>query len=205
MDESDPLAAREPRRDPRPAAPSHVVDLFVAATAYHVDQSQAEALHRQRERYGGGYSERDLVARLLTAAARAMRRAVDQESPPAPIASATEASDELQAVRGAGRSRPALRRSGLRGLRLERARERGQLELVEALELASDRLGPLPAASLGQGERSGRRQPMVEGLYPTPEELAGMAAHAGAALGHLATARSDIDPVGELREALEGP
>jgi hypothetical protein len=47
--------------------------------------------------------------------------------------------------------------------------------------------------------------PLVEGVDPTPDELAGMAAHAGAALGHLASARSDVDPVGELREALEGP
>lgn len=177
----------------------------MAATAYHVDQSQAEALHRQRERYGGGYSERDLAGRLLTAAARAMRRAVDQASPPAPITSGEEAFDELQAVRGAGRSRPALRRSGLRGLRLERARKRGQLELVEALELASDRLGPLPAEGLGQVKAPDTVPPLVEGVDPTPDELAGMAAHAGAALGHLATARSDVDPVGELREALEGP
>ena len=198
-------AACKARRDPRPAAPSNVVDLFVAATAYYVDPSQAEALHRQRERYGGGYSERDLVGRLLTAAARAMRRAVDQASPPAAIASGTEAFAELQEVRRAGRSRRAPRRSGLRGLRLYRARQRGQLELVEALELASDRLGPLPPAGRGEGESSGRRPPLVEGVDPTPDELAAMAAHAGAALGHLASSRSDVDPVGELREALEGP
>ncbi len=197
-------AVREARRDPRPAAPSNVVDLFVAATAYHVDRSQAEALHRQRERYVGGYSERDLVGRLLTAAARAMRRSVDQASP-APIASGTEAFAELQAVRGAGRSRPAPRRSGLRGLRLARARERGQLELVEALELASDRLGPLPAGGPGQVKAPDAAPRLVEGVDPAPDELAGMAAHAGAALGHFATARSDVDPVGELREALEGP
>ena len=197
-------AACKARRDPRPAAPSNVVDLFVAATAYYVDPSQAEALHRQRERYGGGYSERDLVGRLLTAAARAMRRAVDQASPPAAIASGTEAFDELQAVRGAGRSRRALRRSGLRGLRLERARQRGQLELVEALEVASDRLGPLPAGGLAHVKPPDAAPPL-ERVDPTPDELAGMAAHAGAALGHLASSRSDIDPVVELREALEGP
>ena len=197
-------AAREAGRHPRPAA-SHVLDLFVAATAYHVDPSQAEALHRQRDRYGGGYSERDLVGRLLTAAAMALRRAVDQASPPAPIASGTEAFAELQAVRAAARSRLALRQSGLRGLRLERARKRGELELVEALELASDRLGPLPAGGLGQVRAPDAASPLVEGVDPTPDELAGMAAHAGAALGRLAAASSDVDPVGELREALEGP
>ncbi len=204
MDEPDTPAGRE-AKDRRPAAPSNVVDLFVAATAYHVDQSQAEALHRQRERYGGGYSERDLAGRLLTVAARAMRRAADQAPPPAPIATGTEALAVLQEVRGAGRSRPALRRSGLRGLRLERARERGQLELVEALKLASDRLGPQRAGGLGQVKAPDAPPPLMEGVDPTPAELAGMAAHAGAALGHLASARSDIDPVDELREALEGP
>jgi hypothetical protein len=84
-------------------------------------------------------------------------------------------------------------------------RKRGQLELVEALELASDRLGPLPAGVLGQVKAPDAAPPLVAGADPTPDELASMAAHAGAALGHLANARSEVDPVGELREALEGP
>lgn len=116
-------------------------------------------------------NEHSVAVTALTEAAWALRRAVGQSQPPPKLSTGEDAFQELQAVAG---------------LRLDAKLESSQRALVTALELATDRLGPLPGGGIGRFQSS--RPNVVDEVTPTATDLSQMAQSAGEAVGHADTA-----------------
>jgi hypothetical protein len=80
------------------------------------------------------------------------------------------------------------------GLHLDAEREIGRRALVEALERATDRLGPLPGGRLATIRPPDGGPAIVEGVAPTLADLIEIARAAGTACGYLHTATDgDVD------------
>jgi hypothetical protein len=131
-----------------------------------LEVGDAEVLHSERRRHVVELPERDIALSCLTEAARALRRSVGREDGPEPFAHADDAYRELEVVQG---------------LRLNEPREAAQKELDAGLDLAVERVGPLPG---GRISRPGGRP--TEEVRPTQEDLVDMGRHAGASIGILA-------------------
>lgn len=117
---------------------------------------------------GPDLDEFAICVAALTQAAWALRQSVDQHTPPPELRTSDEAFQELQAVVG---------------LHLDPPRERIQEALVRALERATDRLGPIPGGRLGSFRAPGEQPNIVEGVEPTPSDLAEIARASGEAVG----------------------
>ncbi len=119
--------------------------------------------------------ERTLCVRALTEAAWAMRRSVSQEKRPPRLDNGDAAFAELQAVAG---------------LQVDEPREKIQQSLAQALERATDRLGPLPGRGLAQFRQPGAPPSEVREVTPVHDDLVAIARRAGEAVGfaQLATA-----------------
>jgi len=166
------IASVLPPTDP-PAAPSPVLDAVVAGITSAAPESH-EAVELARGRYTGDTNEKTLTSRCLTAAATALRLALGNDAPARPITDGDAAFYEWQPVHG---------------LRLDAALERVQRPLAKALDLACDRLGPLPGGRLGSVRAPDGPPAIVEAVAPTPEDLCQMAELAGVALGAAAAHR----------------
>ena len=158
-----------------PEAASYVLDAFCDGINEAAPAAGTHVL-RARKRYAGDVDQRDLTGRCLTAAAGALRRSLGQERDPRPIHHGDAAFDEWQMVKS---------------LHLDAARERIQRPLLDALDLATERLGPLPGGRVARLSAHGPS--IVEGVEPTQADLEQIAALAGRALGH-AAAFGAVDP-----------
>jgi len=112
--------------------------------------------------------ERTLCIRALTESAWALRRSVAQPKRPPDLVNGEVTFAELQAVAG---------------LQLDPPREKIQRPLAQALELATDRLGPFPGGRLGDFRQPGASPNLVEEVIPTHADLVAIARGAGEAVG----------------------
>lgn len=163
---------------PAPQAPSDILDAFAEAIIEKISPAAVASVLRHRAAYAGGVTEKELAIRCLTAAATAMRRAVGQDRDPRPISDGEAAFGELMSVSP---------------LHVDRARDGIQKPLVQALKLATDRLGPFPGGRLGSFKHPDEVAVTVEDVSPTPEELLQMALFAGAAVAAADGAVNEYD------------
>jgi hypothetical protein len=169
---------------PPPSAESAVLDEFAAGIGERGSDEAVTATLRARARYGGGSDERALAGRCLTAAAWGLRLALGQDSRPRPISDADAAWGEWCIAHN---------------LRLDRALEQIQKPLLEALELATDRLGPFRGGEIASLKAPGHAPSVVESVTPTPEELERMARLSGQAFGAASKLVRALDVPAELR------
>jgi len=113
--------------------------------------------------------ERELAVRALTEAAWALRQSVAQATPPPRLDDSEAAFAELQPVVG---------------MHLDAPRERIQRPLIEALERATDRLGPFPGGQIGAFRAPGGPPKIVESITPSLDDLTVIARAAGAAIAN---------------------
>jgi hypothetical protein len=152
----------------RPGAePSLVLDAFLERIIDAGGQG-AEALRTLRAEYQGGASERELAGRCVTAAALALRRAVGNEKDPRPIRTGDDAFVEWQPAQSVATPQEAVP--------VKKA-------AVAALDLAIERIGPMPGGRLGSFRRPGGPPNIVETPEPSTNELVRMAEFAGTAVG----------------------
>lgn len=123
------------------------------------DAGTPEKLRKARFSYSGDLGEKGIASKCLTEAAVALRRAAGQERNPRLIASGDDAFDELL---------PA------RGMNLDAKGEKIQVPVVEALELASRRLGPYLGGEVGSFKASGGSPSEPKSITPTLVDLTEM-------------------------------
>lgn len=167
-----------------PSAESAVLDEFVEGAGERSDDRLITATWSARARYAGGADERTLASRCLTAAAWAMRRALGQATSPRRIADSEAAWGEWSIVRG---------------LHLNADLEEIQRPLLEALELALERLGPFRGGELGSFRSADGSPHVVESITPSPHELERMARLAGRAFAAAAKSVPELTAQSELR------
>lgn len=143
---------------------------------------------RPRDAFAGGASEAELAGRCVTMAALALRRAVGNDGEPRPIVDGDSAFAELEPAAG------ALARMGQ--VPVKQA-------AVAALDLAVERLGPLPGGRLGSVRAPGAVPVIVEGRGPTGSDLVEMTRSAGEAVG-AAGAESFVDAAQLVRRVVAG-
>jgi DNA-binding MarR family transcriptional regulator len=155
----------------QPLVRSDVLDAFLEGV---IDSGapNGNTLRERRARYSGGPSDAALAGRCVTIAALALRRTVGNDGDPRPIIDSDSAFAELQPAHGVPVHPDAteIKRSA-----------------VAALELATDRLGPLPGGRLGSYRAPGRAPNVVKEVRPTGSELTDMARLSGEAVGAAAT------------------
>jgi hypothetical protein len=153
-----------------PAAPSLVLDAFIAGLSTDLDEEAVNQIQAERERYVGGETERVLAARCLTFAARRMRGALGgEDADRAPtITDGDSAFEELISVTGLGGQSPKVEAIGK--------------PLLAALKLASERLGPFRGGQLASFKAPGERPKVAREVAPSKEELAEMAKLSGMAI-----------------------
>lgn len=156
---------------PQPLVRSDVLDAFLEGVI-DAGAPNGDALRELRARYRGGPSDAQLAGRCVTIAALALRRAVGNDRDPRPIVDGDSAFAELQPAHGVPvrREATAIKRAA-----------------VAALELATDRLGPLPGGRLGSFRAPGQAPKLVQDVRPTGSELIDMARLSGEAVGAAAT------------------
>ncbi len=168
-----------------PQARSSVLESFGRAAAEVVPEADHPIMRAVAES-AADEDDRDVCIRGLTEAASALRRSVSQSEPPPRLANADAAFAELQAVVG---------------LRLDEPREKIQRALSEALERATERLGPFPGGRAAAVREPGELPNIVEEVKPTHADLVAIAQAAGRAVGyaHLATDAA-VNAVEAVRE-----
>lgn len=144
-------------------APSVVLDTLVETICVGLDEDLVSRIRGKRERFDGGEPERTLAGRCLTAASRGFWRLVDEGkgSNGREIASGDAAFDEFVAVSASASDSPEV----------DSARE----SLMEALRLASERLGPFRGGELASFKAPGGTPRVVPEVAPSKEDLARMA------------------------------
>jgi hypothetical protein len=164
-----------------------VTDALTAAIAAE-DADRAEPLQREAEAAFSPYPEKDLLKRAITAAARAGSKAAGESPCESLLTTGDAAFMELE------RFRPLV----------EDRRARAILgRLAEALQLATDELGPFPGGRPGSFKAPGGAPQIVEEHEPTPEMMAELARRSGVVVG-LAGAAGVVDSVAELRGVIDG-
>jgi hypothetical protein len=156
-----------PGGKPLAMEPSLVLDAFLEHIL-DAGGKDADALRKLRADYPGGVTERELAARCVTVAALSLRRAVGNEKEPRPIRSGDEAFIEWQPAMSVATTENVVP--------VKKA-------AVEALDLATERLGPLAGGRLGSFRRPGGPPNIVETFEPSTSDLIRIAEHAGAAAG----------------------
>jgi hypothetical protein len=126
------------------------------------------------------------VGRCATMAALALRRIVGNAHEPRPIVDGDSAFAELQPAHGVPVSK--------QGSPVKKA-------AVAALELAADRLGPLPGGRLGSFRAPGQSPRVVNEVRATSSELLEMAQLSGEAVG-AAAATGKLDAVAATRRVV---
>ena len=167
-----------------PDAGSSVLDAFCDGIDEAMPDDHA-SVARARKRYAGDADDRELAGRCLTTAARALRHSLGHQGEPRPILHGDAAFDEWQIVST---------------LHLDSQLETIQEPLLRALDLATERLGPLAGGRAARlTARGSAAVPLVE---PRLQELEEMANLAGVALGRAGNF-AGIDPAeAVLRVAL---
>lgn len=150
-----------------PSIRSSVLESFGRSAAQAAPKAEAEIMQAVVNATAE-VDERTLCVRALTEAAWALRRSVEQGKRPPDLDNGEAAFAEWQTVAV---------------LELDKPRERIQQSLVQALERATDRLGPLPARRLGRVRDPGAAPTVVEGVEPTHADLIAIARSAGEAVG----------------------
>jgi hypothetical protein len=164
---SEPAIANLIPAGGRPIFPSDVLDAFLEAAADN-GAPAAAAMSKAREQFGGGVNDRHMAGRCIWLAALALRRAVGNNREPQPITDGESAFAELQPAHGI----PV----GADHLALQRA-------VVAGLELATDKLGPLPAGGLAAFRAPGQAPSIVPTSPDEPAAFVQIAHHAGIAYG----------------------
>jgi hypothetical protein len=122
------------------------------------------------------HDEFTISARALTEAAWALRRSVGQTKRPPALTDGEAAFAELQPVAG---------------LPLGAPRDPIKKALLTALEIATDRFGPLPAGRLPEG--------IAQEVRPTRQDLIEVAHASGAAVGYADGATSgEVDALASI-------
>ena len=164
---------------------SEVLDAFLEAVV-DTGVPNGDALREVRARFSGGVSEAELAGRCVTTAALALRRTAGNDGQPRPIVDGDSAFAELEPAYGV----PV----GKEGALVKEA-------AVAALELATDRLGPLPGGRLGSFRAPGQSPRTVNEVRPTSSELLEMARLSGKAVG-AAAATATLDPPAAMRRVV---
>ncbi len=187
VDYFEPVIANVIPPAARPLVTSDVLDNFVEA-AVDGGAPHGDALREIRTGYSGGVPDRVLAGRCVTSAALALRRTVGNANEPRPIHDGDTAFAELQPAAGVpvNRETAAIKRA-----------------TVDALELATDRLGPLPGGRLGSFRAPDAPPNIIEEVRLTDRDLVEMARLSGDAVG-AAAALGKIDASAALRRILAG-
>lgn len=117
--------------------------------------------------------EHDICVRALTEAAWALRRAVGESARPPELSTGDAAFEELSAVVS---------------IVLDEQLAGARKALVDALDLAIERLGPFPGGRLGHFRAPGHSPHVVEAITPTHRDLVSIARSSGEAVGCIAAA-----------------
>jgi hypothetical protein len=151
-----------------PRIRSSVLEAFGRGACAALPQREREIM-REAAAVRPNADEQTLAVRALTHAAAALRLTVGQRKPPPMLSDSELAFAELQAVVG---------------LQLDATREKVQQAVIEALERATDRLGPLPGGRSATVRAPGGKPNVVETVSPSLDDLTAIAAAAGAAIGY---------------------
>jgi hypothetical protein len=178
---SEPSIANVIAPGSQPLIRSEVLDSFLES-AVHSGAPNGDGMREVRDRFAGGISEMGLAGRCVTGAARALRRARGNESEPRPIVDGDAAFAELQ---------PAF------GVPVDPEIQPIKDAVVAALELATDRLGPMPGGRLGSFRAPGQRPAIVDAVTPAVDDLREMARLSGQAMGLAAGLRA-VDLIAEM-------
>ncbi len=187
LDFSEPVVTNVIPPGSQPLVGSEVLDMFLEGVV-DAGTPNGVALREVRARFRGGLSEAELVGRCVTMAALALRRTVGNDREPRPIVDGDSAFAELQPAHGV-----PVRKEG----------SPVKKAAVTALELATDRLGPLPGGRLGAIRAPGQSPPVVNEVRPTSSELLEMARLSGEAVG-AAAATGSLDAVAAMRRVVSG-
>jgi hypothetical protein len=187
MESFEPVIANVIPPGSRPIVASTVLDTFMEA-AIDAGVANGEALREIRSGYSGGTPEAELAARSVTMAATALRRMVGNVNDPRPIRDGDSAFAELQPASGVPVGREATRIKNV---------------TVGALELATDRLGPIAGGRLASFRAPGRSPQIVHEVRPSGADLIDMARLSGEAVG-LAAALGKLDACAALRRIIAG-
>ncbi|MGP0053387.1 MAG: hypothetical protein ACLPZR_31730 [Solirubrobacteraceae bacterium] len=163
-----PLAPIQMTAYSAPRIRSSVIEAFAQGATSVLRQQEAQIMGLAAHARPNA-DERELAVRAMTEAAWALRRAVGQAKPPSKLADSEAAFAELQPVSG---------------MHLDAPRERIQRPLIEALERATDRLGPIPGGRLAGFSSEPGRPNIVEPVAPSLDDLVAIARAAGVAVGH---------------------
>jgi len=188
LDFSEPVITNVIPPGAQPLVGSEVLDAFLEALA-DTGAPNSDALRELRARFSGGVSEAELAGRCVTLAALALRRTVGNDGEPRLIVDGDSAFAELE---------PAI------GVPVSRENSPVKKAAVAALELATDRLGPLPGGRLGSFRAPGQSPRRVNEVRPTSSELLEMARLSGEAVGAAAATGSLEAPVA-LRRVVSSP
>jgi len=184
---TEPVIANVIPAGGRAPVTSTVLDAFIEAITDSGAPNGAD-VREARDGFGGGVSEGALAGRCVTMAALALRRAVGNDGDPRPIVDGDSAFAEYEPASGA-------------------IVHMGQVPVkkaaVAALDLAVERLGPLPGGRLGSVRAPGAPPVIVRDQTPSGWELTEMARFAGEAVGFAAT-ESYVDAAQLVRRVAAG-
>ncbi len=169
----------------QPLVASEVLDTFLEAVV-DTGVPNGDALREVRARFSGGVSEAGLAGRCVTTAALALRLTVGNDGEPRPIVDGDSAFAELE---------PAS------GVPVSKENAPVKKAAVAALELATDRLGPLPGGRLGSFRAPGQSPRTVNEVRPTSSELLDIARLSGEAVG-AAAAKPTLDALVAMRRVV---
>jgi len=167
LDSSEPVITNVIPPGSQPLVASDVLDTFLEGLV-DTGASNGDAVREVRAHFSGGVSEAELAGRCVTMAALALRRIVGNDGEPRPIVDGDSAFAELEPAHAV----PARKE----GSKVKKA-------AVAALELATDRLGPLPGGRLGSFRAPGQSPRVANEVRPTSSDLLDMARLSGEAVG----------------------
>jgi hypothetical protein len=157
---------------PPPNAASAVLDAFVDALTWKLEEGIDIRIHGEREHYDGRAPERVLAGRCLTLAARELRRELGREPTdriPA-ISDGDAAFDEWNVIRSSDCELPDEQFAGIRR------------PLLAALELAARCLGPFRGGELAAVRARPMEPRKTREVAPSEEDLTEMARLCGEAI-----------------------
>lgn len=172
---------------PASTVASGVLDTFFEAVI-DTGAPAASTIRDTRAAYTGDASERVLAGRCLTMAAIALRRAVGNTEEPRPIGDGDAAFSEWQVAHA---------------LSVDDAVEPIRAAAAEALDLATERLGPIAGGRLAHVRAPDQPPVVVQNVRPTPQELTMMARLSGTAVGTAALLGS-FDGAEAMRRIVTG-
>ena len=164
-----------------PIVASDVLDAFLEAATDN-EAPFVDVMRKIRSRFGGGVNDRHMAGRCITLAALALRRAVGNEREPLPITDSETAFAEFQPASGV----PVEQQH----LALKRA-------VVAALDLATEKLGPIAGGRLSSFRDPTGPPRIVEETPSEPAVFVQIGHHAGVAYA-LAAAEGLMAPEADM-------